>query len=151
MIHHLYRPGNNYDFDVAVLILSCQLKFNELVQPIHLTSFAPKKGTPALVSGLGHTVSGGQGGNANDLQAAEVYVFSYEECRKGYGEIIKERMVCVGCCQNDSGDPLVSNGELIGIVSSADKGYPGMHASIANLCHWLVEIINKKINKFIVI
>lgn len=158
ILHPLYELGTYYDYDVAIMILAGQLSFNDRIQPIALCESLPMDGTKALVSGWGHLVEGGSSGNSNELQAAEVDIFPNSKCSAGYGDVITERMVCAGveeggidACQNDSGGPLVVDGELLGIVSwgkgCAQKGFPGVYSSIPSLRSWIIETVkNNSIN-----
>lgn len=158
ILHPLYKLGTHYDYDVAIMVLAGQLSFNDRVQPIPLRDSLPKDNTKALVSGWGHLVEGGFGGNSNELQAAEVDIFPNSKCTEGYGDVITDRMVCAGveeggvdACQNDSGGPLEVDGELLGIVSwgkgCAQKGFPGVYSSIPSLRSWIIETTkNNSIN-----
>lgn len=159
ILHPLYVDDQSYDYDVAIIILAGQLQFNDHVQPIPLATKRPRSGTKALVSGWGHLEEEGARGNSNDLQAAEVEVFANSKCTAGYGDNrVTERMICAGAekggidaCQNDSGGPLVAEGQLLGIVSwgrgCAREGFPGLYTSIPDLHSWIIETVkNNSIN-----
>lgn len=157
IVHPKYVALNK-DYDVAIMILKGQLKFNELVKPIALAKDLPKDGTHALVSGWGHLVEGGAGGTPNHLYGAEIELFPLSRCKKNYLYMTTSRMICAGvngggidACQGDSGGPLVTKGELIGIVSwgngCARETHPGLYSSVPVLYPWIFETIrNNSIN-----
>lgn len=157
IIHPKYVDLNK-DYDVAILILKGQFKFNELVKAIPLAKELPTTGTNALISGWGHLVEGGAGGVPNQLRGAEIEIFPDSRCRKNYFFMTTDRMICAGhngggidACQGDSGGPMVVNYELVGIVSwgngCAREKYPGLYSSVPKLHPWIKETIrNNSIN-----
>ncbi|XP_073811913.1 trypsin beta-like [Musca autumnalis] len=77
---------------------------------------------------------------------AEVLIVDRNVCNRQYAGVneITDDMLCAAvenggkdACQGDSGDPLVANGELVGIVSwdvgCARTDYSGVYRNVANL------------------
>lgn len=108
-------------------------------------------GENATVSGWG-VMTEGEGTISNVLNAVEVPIVSYEECKEAYGQRVNRDHVCAGLkqggkdsCQGDSGGPLVrrrgSQSELVGIVSfgygCAQAGSPGVYTKVANYIDWI--------------
>ncbi|MGK2939038.1 MAG: serine protease [Solirubrobacteraceae bacterium] len=102
-------------------------------------------GAAALISGWGHTSSGGQ--SPDPLMIAGVQVLPDGACGNYGAEYDPTTMICAGgangfgivdSCQGDSGGPLVTQGtfRLIGVVSwgkgCADAQFPGIYARLAN-------------------
>jgi len=108
-------------------------------------------GENATVSGWG-VMREGEGTISNVLNAVDIPIISYEECRAAYGQRVNRDHVCAGLkqggkdsCQGDSGGPLVRqrNGraELIGIVSfgygCAQAGSPGVYTKVSHYIDWI--------------
>lgn len=103
-------------------------------------------GQSSIISGWGHTSSGGQ--SPDPLMFAFVQVLPDSACGNYGAEYIASTMLCAGgnngfgvidSCQGDSGGPLVTNTvtpKLIGVVSwgkgCADPQFPGVYARLAN-------------------
>ena len=122
-IHPSWNP-NNYDYDVAVWVLSSSATGIPLAS---LASADPATGTNLLVTGWGALSEGGS--FPTSLRKATVPLVSRTNCNdsNSYNGQITTRMLCAGfdgggvdSCQGDSGGPLARSSVLTGIVSWGD-------------------------------
>ncbi|XP_042870522.1 trypsin alpha-3-like [Penaeus japonicus] len=148
--HPYYKPGDEIN-DIALLKLSSPVAISETVLPVCMPPKKPRyAGKTAVVTGWGHTESGGTA--SDTLLEVSVKVLSQVECRRGnYGSAIKGTMLCAGSagkdsCQGDSGGPLVfkdraGNYDQIGVVSwgigCGDEGYPGVYTRVNKYLEWI--------------
>ncbi|XP_023171151.2 trypsin alpha-3-like [Drosophila hydei] len=143
---HYYRI--TLENDIAVVRLAEPLELGTLVQPIRLATQSPPNEAPAYVSGWGYT-----GYLIPDyLHGVDLKIVSYEQCKKYYTPrgLFKD-MICAlerwkDACWGDCGGPLVSNGELVGIVSwgsdcTKPVKQPGVYANVAYFHDWLLKAI----------
>ncbi|XP_016967484.1 trypsin delta [Drosophila biarmipes] len=135
-------------FDIALIRLQTKLTMNDGVRPIPLADTSPNIGSPASVSGWGAV--GFKDQLSNSLLAVNVNVVDHKQCRRSYGRVITQDMICAAApgkdaCSGDSGGPLVSDGKLVGIVSfgtgCAHPKYPGVYANVAELKAWILTSI----------
>lgn len=150
IMHPKYRDINK-DYDVVLLILNGQFKFNQYVRPIPLATIMPPQGSKTLISGWGyldHSIPI----TPNHLMATEVEVFPISKCRAAYWYMTTDRMICAGvvgggidACSGDSGGPMVYGGELVGVVSAGngcgDPEYFGIYAKVPMLHDWIENAI----------
>ncbi|CAG7829567.1 unnamed protein product, partial [Allacma fusca] len=118
--------------DIAVIILSSPLVFNDRVKPLRLPpANVNPVGQLCVVSGWGN--ANPSGGNPpmypDELRAVNLTITSNEECQERLsGSIVDETMVCAhdnaggkATCGGDSGGPLVCSDAtgpyLLGVVS----------------------------------
>lgn len=108
-------------------------------------------GENVTVSGWG-VMSEGEGTISNVLNAVDVPVVSYQDCKAAYGQRVNQDHVCAGLkqggkdsCQGDSGGPLMrkrgNQAELVGIVSfgygCAQAGSPGVYTKVSHYIDWI--------------
>ncbi|CAH0765551.1 unnamed protein product [Bemisia tabaci] len=147
--------------DIAILRLSKQVQFTNLIKPIclpfrkdirknSLVNYEP------YVAGWGATSWNGP--DNKHLQEVQVPVVATEECKINYKSrqdaIIDQRVLCAGyrdggkdSCQGDSGGPLMyfKDGAfyLVGVVSfglkCAEPGYPGVYTRVSEFMDWIVS------------
>jgi hypothetical protein len=136
-----YNP-NNSAFDVAIFQLGANSTTGGLIQipgPGEEPLWEP--GREALVSGWGHTRSGGEG--SDQLLATNVYMTPDGICDRVYSGNYTDTSTCAGVfnggrdsCQGDSGGPLVAptaqgGARLVGDVQSgigcAEPRTPGIY------------------------
>lgn len=147
------------NFDIAILKTSRPMSWvftkdgfgsiNRVCLPRPGDNYEP--GENVTVSGWG-VMSEGEGTISNVLNAVDIPVVSYQECRAAYGQRVNQDHVCAGLklggkdsCQGDSGGPLVRrrNGlaELVGIVSfgygCARPDNPGVYTKVSNYIDWI--------------
>lgn len=147
VIHENYNPGLSEN-DIALIYLSSSLPINQVtIRPVKFASQVPKSGAFAVVTGWGATSEGGA--NSLKLQEVDVHIIDSNICDAAYGfNRISDDMLCAGtsaggkdACQNDSGGPLLSNNELVGIVSwgsgCARPEYPGVYANVFYFQKWI--------------
>ncbi|KAM9247103.1 trypsin I-P1-like [Leptosomus discolor] len=138
--------------DIMLIKLAEPAQLNQAVQPVPLPTSCVATGTTCLISGWGNTLSNGKL-YPDTLQCLKAPVLSSSECTKAYPGQITKNMICVGfmeggkdACQEDSGGPVVCNGQLQGIVSwgrgCAQKGYPGVYTKVCNYVSWIKETIS---------
>uniref|UniRef100_A0A034W8E7 Hypodermin-B n=1 Tax=Bactrocera dorsalis TaxID=27457 RepID=A0A034W8E7_BACDO len=154
IIHEKYNLIN--DYDVAILVLKSNLTFSESIQPIALAKERPPTGTEVTVTGWG-TLEEGGAYLSNQLQQVQVNLADQTKCRRTYFYLVTSRMLCANVegggkdsCQGDSGGPLIFGNELLGIVSwgsgCASSTYPGVYASVPDLCDWIEATANEYAN-----
>jgi len=146
--------------DIAVLLLSSPLKFDDLTQHIELAESTPCAGTPAGVSGWGSRNVSDKG--PDKLHFVEVTVKDRKKCQQAYNLLaellaedkpipVTEDIICAslygdGACHGDSGGPLYTFEplRLIGIVS---KGYrcitPGHFTDVAFFKTWIESTVSR--------
>ena len=138
-IHPSWNP-NNYDYDVAVWILSSSATGAPVAS---LASADPAVGTSLLVTGWGALSEGGS--FPTNLRKATVPLVSRTNCNdsNSYNGQITTRMICAGydaggvdSCQGDSGGPLARGSVLTGVVSwgngCARRNFHGVYARVSN-------------------
>lgn len=160
ILHELYNVGTMYDYDVALLKLSDQIRFTERVRPVCLPDDGMDfpTGTDCYVTGWGKLEE--LGDFPKRLYQARVPLVDHQQCKTAYalnhGYTITERMKCAGfakggidACQGDSGGPLVcgqgNKWHLMGAVSwgvgcAREKSY-GVYADISYLKPWIIRNI----------
>ncbi|WP_434587097.1 S1 family serine peptidase [Streptomyces sp. A5-4] len=140
--------------DVAILKLGTMVSVGNGVQFAKLATSNPAPGTMATVTGWGRLRE-----LDTDLPTAQhtvqVPITTAAACQAAYpnpndgGTVLDTgSMLCAGpaaggqgICKGDSGDPLVVNGTVVGIVSwargCAEPNSPGVYSSIAHYHSWL--------------
>lgn len=150
VMHPKYRDINK-DYDVVVMVLNGQFKFNQLVQPIPLARNMAPEGSKVFISGWGY-LDFNIPVTPNHLMATEVEVFPDSSCKAAYWYMTTDRMICAGvvgggvdACSGDSGGPMMYKGELVGIVSAGngcgDPYYFGLYAKVPRLYDWIIDTI----------
>ncbi|XP_069705984.1 trypsin I-P1-like [Phaenicophaeus curvirostris] len=148
-------PGFNAktaDNDIMLIKLAQPAQLTRAIQTVSLPTSCVAAGTTCLISGWGNTLSDGVQ-YPDTLQCLEAPVLSSSECSSSYPGKITDNMFCAGfleggkdSCQEDSGGPVVCNGQLQGIVSwgigCAKKGYPGVYTKVCNYVSWIKETIS---------
>ncbi|XP_030386546.1 trypsin alpha-3-like [Scaptodrosophila lebanonensis] len=163
-IHQKYYNANNVYAvnDVALLLLSKPILLNgsRKMKTIELATSTPTDGSTAKVSGWGKTTFG----YPEILQSVDVEIVSFNVCKNSYDPKnfkVTEAMICAAsegkdACHSDSGGPLVSNGQLVGIVSWGPKpcsqpGLPGVYADVAVFRNWIIneaaELVRTKMQR----
>uniref|UniRef100_A0A5F8G3M6 trypsin n=1 Tax=Monodelphis domestica TaxID=13616 RepID=A0A5F8G3M6_MONDO len=151
VIRHPKYNSNTIDNDIMLIKLKTPATLNSRVSSITLPTSCAATGTSCLISGWGNTLSSGS--NYTELlQCLKAPVLSDSSCRNAYPGQITNNMICLGyleggkdSCQEDSGGPVVCDGELQGIVSwgygCAQKGKPGVYTKVCNYVDWIKTTI----------
>ncbi|XP_043063322.1 trypsin alpha-3-like [Drosophila ficusphila] len=140
----VFAPNN-----IAVIRLQSKLILGNSVSPIPLADKAPSSGSLAWVSGYGRP-------EPDELKSQNLFysalkIVNFDECQNLY-KYLSEDMICAGApghsvYEKDVGDPLVSDGKLVGIVSFVSKWglskYPVVYANVAELKPWILNAIAK--------
>ncbi|XP_040273762.1 transmembrane protease serine 9 [Bufo bufo] len=156
--HPSYDP-DTADYDVAVLELESELRFNKYTQPICLpasTHIFPM-GKKCIITGWGYLKEDNLV-KPEVLQKATVALIDQTLCNSLYSNVVTDRMVCAGylegkidSCQGDSGGPLVceeASGRffLAGIVSwgvgCAEARRPGVYVRVSKVRNWIQDVIS---------
>ncbi|XP_076619461.1 trypsin-1-like [Colletes latitarsis] len=150
IIRHPQYNSRTVDFDVALLEIDGEIKFNNNVKAVKLATMEPSSGSVVDVTGWGALREGG--GVSSQLMKVSVPIVDRKQCQTAYGSrnTITSRMICAGytaggkdSCQGDSGGPLTLKGTLYGIVSwgygCAQPKYPGVYSNVANLRSWIKQ------------
>lgn len=160
-VHEQYN-GNTLANDISLLHWKLYLFISLKIRPVGL---APPNYTlpiggnvPVTVTGYGLMQPGFALSLADQLQVAQIYIFSSTQCNAIYSQNIKPGMFCAGVpeggkdsCNGDSGGPVTIGNILIGLVSwgygCARKGYPGVHTQISYFHEWIVNNTATRITK----
>lgn len=152
-IHEQYNR-NTLANDISLLHWKLYLLVSLKIRPAVL---APPNYTlpigdniPVTVTGYGLMQPGYIISLADQLQAAEIFIFSLTKCNATYLQSIKPGMFCAGVpeggidsCNGDSGGPVTIGNTVIGLVSwgygCARKGYPGVYTQISYFHEWIVN------------
>ncbi|XP_032671107.1 serine protease 53-like [Odontomachus brunneus] len=112
---------NTLKDDIAVIAVTKPMSFNNYQAPIPLASMDYANGqNRAIVSGWGQL--GKNQGMPTMLQYVNVRMLSANECRKAHSDT-NYKQICTfnsygkGSCMGDSGGPLISNDQFVGVVS----------------------------------
>ncbi|XP_052869395.1 trypsin-1-like [Anopheles cruzii] len=157
VIEHSGYNSNNYNSDIAILLLGSVMEIDDRLCPVCLpTKKKPFSGYDGIVTGWGATSENGP--ISTNLQEVTVPIMSNADCRKtGYGPTrITDNMMCAGysegkkdSCQGDSGGPLhviKQNStdnihQIAGIVSwgegCAKPNYPGVYTRVNRFGSWI--------------
>ncbi|XP_034447049.1 acrosin [Hippoglossus hippoglossus] len=155
---HEHFNIRTFDNDVALLLLSSPLIFNDHIQPActaHNVSHEHDLDfSNCFISGWGSAVYKGKG--MDILQEAEVQLFDRSKCNQPswYHGLITRNMICAGlesgasdACQGDSGGPLQCYSQrekrfyLVGVSSHGKQCgnplKPGVYARISRYAGWV--------------
>ncbi|XP_036151847.1 kallikrein-7-like [Myotis myotis] len=123
-IHHRYINHTD-NHDIMLVKLRSPATLSPTVSTIDLPSSCKDPGTSCTVSGWG--VSPGDRGakKSSELMCSNVNLISYRECKRSYWILLKKYMLCAAppdrlsdSCRGDSGNPLICEGSLQGLVSA---------------------------------
>lgn len=147
-VHPKYQ--GTWDWDLALLKLNASIKFGEAAKPIKIARTAPKTGRKGTVTGWGTTSASA----TSQLQNLVVDIFDRKTCNnKWYSTyLLCERVYCAykskaGPCGADFGDPLVSNGQAVGIYlggfGCANDDFPSIYCNLSKFLKWINQTIKK--------
>ncbi|XP_046722636.1 transmembrane protease serine 9-like [Silurus meridionalis] len=163
--HPNYNSRNNNN-DIALLLLSAPVTFNNYIMPACLAGIKSEfpSRTKVWVTGWGNVNSEVPLPLPETLQEVQVPIVSNRDCAKTYGDLITDNMMCAGLteggkdsCQGDSGGPLVfkQNTTWIqgGIVNfgygCALPNYPGVYTKVSQYQNWIKSEITTKTPGFV--
>ncbi|KAK4872347.1 hypothetical protein RN001_014376 [Aquatica leii] len=138
--------------DIALLHLSSNIKYNDLVQPIGLDSSVVGANVKCVLSGWGLTSYPGSA--STDLRYIRLKTISNKACAEKHSSSkypITDEEVCTynrvdeGVCRGDSGGPLVTEQKQIGIVSwgkACARGYPDVFTRVSAYVDWIEKNLN---------
>ncbi|KAF5278811.1 hypothetical protein FQR65_LT03498 [Abscondita terminalis] len=139
---------NQLKNDIALIVLSENVRISSSVQTVPLARSLPRDNTVCKLSGWGYQVFESKT-VPNNLQKIELNKISLWSCRMQlWREIIFDTNVCTfngkgqGSCQGDSGGPLVCGGAQVGIVSRGIPcavGKPDIYTSVPSFRTWIQE------------
>ncbi|XP_015431005.1 PREDICTED: trypsin-7-like [Dufourea novaeangliae] len=139
----------NYDYDVGLVELAQNIKFDNTKQPIKLPKLHAEiqDGTRVQVLGWGASVL--LGPVSDDLLASTMQKISHMDCQQANGgDLLTYRMFCAiseiaSACVGDSGSPLILNGTLYGVTSwsrSCALQYPTAYTAISEVRDWITKV-----------
>ncbi|XP_050356174.1 venom serine protease-like [Nymphalis io] len=152
VIIHPQYTSSNYDFDVAILKINGQIKYNDYVAPVCLPfKYVNNDFTGSKVTLLGWGTLSPGGPTSNVLMKVDLNVISQATCRQSYPDLTPRQMCTYkagkDACQRDSGGPALytdpQNGLLYaaGVISYGRfcaSNEPGVNARITELLKWIV-------------
>ncbi|XP_044004079.1 chymotrypsin-2-like [Aphidius gifuensis] len=130
--------------DVALIKSLDDIKFDEFVQPINITSKNyDEAGYSVVLTGWGHNANRTR---SDQLQEIELQIDNQYHCHRVWritdGEICTLSKIKEGACRGDSGGPLVADGVQIGIVSYGEpcaKGIPDVFTRVYYYRDWIEQ------------
>ncbi|XP_020819346.1 chymotrypsinogen A-like [Phascolarctos cinereus] len=147
--------SNTISNDITLIKLATPVQYSDTVSPICLASSADDfpEGYTCATTGWGLTkFSNSQ--TPKKLQQASLPLLSNTQCKKYWGNDIKDSMICAGAsgvssCMGDSGGPLVCQKDdvwfQVGIVSWGSSvcstSSPGVYARVTELLPWVQETL----------
>lgn len=147
---------SDVDYDFALLLLdTAYIMDSEKYLVVNDNPNYPAAGANLDVLGLGVTKADGDN-VATKLRDVQVPAMTNNECRKSYGNQVKNNMLCAGfdeggkdSCQGDSGGPLVqiegNKHTQVGVVSwgagCAEANSPGVYARVSSEIAWMKQVI----------
>ncbi|XP_076304762.1 clotting factor G beta subunit-like [Tachypleus tridentatus] len=163
IVHQDYKSGLAYH-DIALLKLSVDVTYNDIIKPICLPigrfAYQDFDGRVATIVGWGDTSYGGS--SSNVIQEVKLPIVNFRECDIAYRQVLKQnlpygitdRVICAGykeggkdACQGDSGGPLMlqdlgtGSWILAGIVSfgyqCARPNFPGVYTRVSSYINWI--------------
>ncbi|XP_013100071.2 chymotrypsin-1 [Stomoxys calcitrans] len=167
-----YEPGATYEVqeywthcnydnpafhnDIALMLLTKPIVFNERTQPISLPVKPLKDGDELILTGWGSTEFGSD--LSENLMKLHTKFITYKKCYDSFDgempamtEMLDVGHVCTftrdaeGSCHGDSGGPLVSNGYLYGLVNwgmPCAIGLPDAHANVFYYLDWIRKVMS---------
>ncbi|XP_014219311.1 trypsin 5G1-like [Copidosoma floridanum] len=158
-LHELFRLDDKYEnsyFDIGLASVNPPFSYDDTRRPIALNKLilpsSYETDRKLVVTGWG--VVDHKNTSAHQLQALEVPWHSKEWCNKTYEKFggLHEGQICTGyvgvrdmeACPGDSGDPLVIDDVLVGIViyGEGDCGrldYPTVYTEVAYFIEWITH------------
>uniref|UniRef100_A0A0C9QDL4 CTR2_1 protein n=1 Tax=Fopius arisanus TaxID=64838 RepID=A0A0C9QDL4_9HYME len=143
--------------DIAIVKLARPIPFNSFQKSIRLPTEDTSPGTAAITSGWGAIwgiTSFRKGPLSRYLQQIGMMTLSRSECAREHGEELFPGQLCAtrtpgtGTCFGDSGSPLISNGEIIGITSSGKDGCAGQYPDVFTYVHFYLAWIHKVLAQY---
>ncbi|XP_053975890.1 trypsin-7-like [Hylaeus volcanicus] len=147
-IHPAYN-AINYDYDVGLVELSENIKFDNTKQPIKLPKFHSALEDGAKVQVLGWGASVLLGPVSEELLCSTMQKINNHDCQEASGgDLLTHRMFCAlsntaSACVGDSGSPLIYNGTLFGVTSwsrSCMLEYPTAYTAISEVSDWITKV-----------
>ncbi|XP_028168643.1 trypsin, alkaline A-like [Ostrinia furnacalis] len=156
IIPHEAFDKNFYTNDIAVLVLSKQIKLNSNVKQstIIRPNVEVKPYSLCTLVGWGTEEVGGP--QPNQLHHTAILTVDQTVCRDRYSTInavIADSMMCAGRldvggidgCFGDSGGPLIYRGIVVGLVSfgysCGDPYFPGVYTKLSKYTNWIVKTV----------
>ncbi|XP_059521458.1 kallikrein-7-like [Myotis daubentonii] len=123
-IHHRYINHTD-NHDIMLVKLRSPATLSPTVSTIDLPSSCKDPGTSCTVSGWGVSPGDRAEKMSSKLMCSNVNIISYQDCKQSYRNLLKKYMLCTAprdglsnSCKGDSGNPLVCEGSLQGLVSA---------------------------------
>ncbi|ELK37890.1 Kallikrein-7 [Myotis davidii] len=123
-VHPRFINGTN-DHDIMLVKMRNPATLSPTVNTIDLPSSCKGRGTSCTVSGWGITTMDAAAKKSSELMCSNVNIISYQECKQSYRPLLKKYMLCTAprdglsnSCKGDSGNPLICEGSLQGLVSA---------------------------------
>ncbi|XP_036325092.1 trypsin-2-like [Rhagoletis pomonella] len=146
---HCNYNNPNYHNDIALIHVNDTIRFDEYTQAIPLATKPLEDGAETILTGWGRTVANGP--IPEILQKVTLRAISHRRCLDEYDgdEMVDVGHVCTltkegeGSCNGDSGGPLTSDGELVGLVNwgmPCALGSPDAYASVYFYRDWIRRV-----------
>lgn len=151
-VHCNFDNPDNFN-DIGLIHLNESIVFDQYTQAVPLASKPLEDNAEAILTGWGDLQNGGP--SAEILQKITLRHMSHKRCAKVYEDegILDVGHICTftregeGTCYGDSGGPLISGGELVGIVNwgiPCAMGFPDAFASVYFYRDWIRRIMSGK-------
>ncbi|CAG7834307.1 unnamed protein product [Allacma fusca] len=147
ILHQKYNK-DTYENDIGLIQVDPPFKMNQHVQPAILApaDYVIHENATAI----GWEKLNPDGTAHDPLKHATMDIVSEESCRQAYGkDLIFVSVMCAGhpkggsgvYCEGNAGNPLVQNGQVVGITSRAHSctrpQYPGVYTEMSFFSNWV--------------
>uniref|UniRef100_A0A0A1WHB6 Chymotrypsin-1 n=1 Tax=Zeugodacus cucurbitae TaxID=28588 RepID=A0A0A1WHB6_ZEUCU len=150
---HCNYDNPAYSNDIGLIHLKDPIVFDQYTQAVPLASKPLEDNATAILTGWGDVQLGGP--PAESLQKISLKYLSHKRCLEAFEEEDREILdighICTftkegeGSCHGDSGGPLISGDELVGIVNwgvPCAQGYPDAFASVYFYRDWIRRVMS---------
>ncbi|KAK4883235.1 hypothetical protein RN001_006554 [Aquatica leii] len=146
IIHDQYDPQKSLN-DIALLKLHNPVQYTMNTQPVALATQRIPSGVNCVAMGWGFDVKPMY---SKYLQRIDLKTIDTDACKKSYTSNstfpVTDTNICTmirvghGTCHGDTGGPLISYGQQIGIVSweyTCNQNLPGVHTRVSPYLEWI--------------
>lgn len=150
IMHDPVWDADNYGNDIALIRLTKEIKYTDLIQSIELNENYVEPDTDVTLAGWGRIDEDGH--SVDDLHWIDLVSITQKECQERHKHKVRDYMMCTyttvgeGSCKGDSGSPLLLNGKVAGLSSwgkHCGGGYPNVYTRVASFIDWVQTTMEK--------
>lgn len=151
-----------YNYDLAVLELISDIRFDNTKRPINLPTQGQQLPDKVILDISGWGLTKNHNETRDHLRRVSLVLVNKNDCEKVYNPDyfspnITDQMLCATSpgkdkCDGDSGGPLNKNNTLFGVASwgggegCGKAGYPGVYSKVAAAVDWIRGVMNGTIS-----